>query len=232
MVGPSYIHVNGHPYQVLKRIGKGGSSVVYSALDSEQNLRAIKRVDLSSAEAAEAEAYLNEIQMLERLQGADRIVRMYDFEHRAGDAQELLVVMEKGETDLHARLKGMLAADDADENGGISEVDRRFYWREMLRAVHAIHNCRPPIVHADLKPANFLLVSGKLKLIDFGIASSVQTDKTSVLKDTKMGTLNYMSPEALMEDENQPNQVLKLVILICIYLCDVFRGLYSRNRGD
>jgi serine/threonine protein kinase len=39
---------------------------------------------------------------------------------------------------------------------------------EMLEAVQVIHNHR--IVHGDLKPANFLFVEGRLKLIDFGIA--------------------------------------------------------------
>jgi serine/threonine-protein kinase TTK/MPS1 len=53
------------------------------------------------------------------------------------------------------------------------------------------------IIHSDLKPANFLLVAGRLKLIDFGIASSVQSDMTSVMKDTQMGTFNFMSPEAI-----------------------------------
>lgn len=53
------------------------------------------------------------------------------------------------------------------------------------------------IIHSDLKPANFLLVRGRLKLIDFGIASSIQGDMTSVYKDVFCGTLNYMSPEAV-----------------------------------
>lgn len=53
------------------------------------------------------------------------------------------------------------------------------------------------IVHSDLKPANFLLVAGNLKLIDFGIANAVPANKTSVTRECHMGTLNYMSPEAI-----------------------------------
>lgn len=43
-----------------------------------------------------------------------------------------------------------------------------------------------------------MLVAGNLKLIDFGIANALQQDKTSVLKDTRVGTPSYMSPEAIM----------------------------------
>ena len=42
-------------------------------------------------------------------------------------------------------------------------------------------------------------MAGRLKLIDFGIASSVQSDMTSVMKDTQMGTFNFMSPEAIQD---------------------------------
>lgn len=56
------------------------------------------------------------------------------------------------------------------------------------------------MIHSDLKPANFLLVKGRLKLIDFGIASSLQDDMTSVLKDVTTGTFNYMSPEAIIQN--------------------------------
>eukprot|EP00658_Telonema_sp_P-2_P039537 TRINITY_DN28272_c0_g2_i1.p1 TRINITY_DN28272_c0_g2~~TRINITY_DN28272_c0_g2_i1.p1 ORF type:complete len:305 (+),score=58.97 TRINITY_DN28272_c0_g2_i1:52-966(+) len=53
------------------------------------------------------------------------------------------------------------------------------------------------IIHSDLKPANFLCVQGMLKLIDFGIAKTIQSDATSVVCEKQMGTLNYMSPEAI-----------------------------------
>ena len=52
-------------------------------------------------------------------------------------------------------------------------------------------------MHSDLKPANFLFVGASLKLIDFGIASDIPSNKTSVVKDMQVGTLNYVSPEAI-----------------------------------
>src|SRR6218665_1862109 len=55
------------------------------------------------------------------------------------------------------------------------------------------------IVHSDLKPANFIVVRGQLKLIDFGIAKTVLPDCTSVMCDEIVGTFNYMSPEAVTD---------------------------------
>lgn len=68
----------------------------------------------------------------------------------------------------------------------------------MLECVRAIHT--QAVVHSDLKPANFVLVKGRLKLIDFGIANAIQTDvTTNVHRETMAGTINYMSPESLMD---------------------------------
>ena len=65
----------------------------------------------------------------------------------------------------------------------------------MLQAVQIVHDEK--IVHSDLKPANFVLVKGQLKLIDFGIANAIANDTTNIQRDHQIGTLNYMSPEAI-----------------------------------
>ena len=50
--------------------------------------------------------------------------------------------------------------------------------RQILEAVQVIHDEK--IVHSDLKPANFVLVRGQLKLIDFGIAKAIANDTTNI----------------------------------------------------
>ncbi|VDK64749.1 unnamed protein product [Onchocerca ochengi] len=180
-----YIYVNNYPYVVIDLLGKGGSSKVYQVLDERQKkLYAVKCVDLSEANYSCRNAYLNEIKLLLSLKDTGCVVEMSDYELH-GDF--LYVVMEKGDTDLATFLKT--------RRNQIDDIFIRFYWSEMLKCVHTIHE--KGIVHSDLKPANFLLVGGNLKLIDFGIASAIPTNKTSVIKDTQMGTLSYMPPEAI-----------------------------------
>ena len=102
--------------------------------------------------------------------------------------------MEMGETNLNSILTTRLQPDDARLDLSFT----RHYWKEMAACVAAVH--AHDIVHSDLKPANFLLVQGRLKLIDFGIANAIDTDNTvNVHRDTNVGTPNYMSPESLQD---------------------------------
>jgi serine/threonine protein kinase len=60
-----------------------------------------------------------------------------------------------------------------------------------------------------LQPANFLFVKGVLKLIDFGIAKAIQNDDTTnVHRESQVGTLNYMSPESILDSGKGKNGVL------------------------
>ena len=101
-------------------------------------------------------------------------------------------LMELGESDLARIIR--LKLDGVDAQLDLSFT--RYYWKEMLECVGAVHDY--DIVHSDLKPANFVLVQGALKLIDFGIANAIETDHTvNVHRDSHIGTPNYMSPESL-----------------------------------
>lgn len=99
-------------------------------------------------------------------------------------------VMEIGETDLNALLNEHLGKR-------ISMNFIRYIWEQMLEAVQAIHD--ESVVHTDLKPANFVLVKGNLKLIDFGISKAIGNDTTNIGRDQQIGTANYMPPEALTD---------------------------------
>jgi len=65
----------------------------------------------------------------------------------------------------------------------------------MLEAVQCVHAQR--IVHADLKPNNFVLVRGHLKLIDFGLACELEENSDYINRSFVGGTKDYMSPESM-----------------------------------
>lgn len=183
--------VNKRAYARLDLIGKGGSSRVYRVLSSTNELHAIKRVSLDRTDADTMNGYMNEIALLKRLEGNQRIIRLIDSEVKPGTGGSkgyLLLVMECGEVDL-----AKLIQEQSRE--AVNMVWVAYYWQQMLQAVHVIHEEK--IVHSDLKPANFVLVKGQLKLIDFGIANAIANDTTNIQRDHQIGTVNYMSPEAI-----------------------------------
>ncbi|KAM9665896.1 dual specificity protein kinase TTK [Trichechus inunguis] len=180
------ITVKGRIYSVLKQIGSGGSSKVFQVLNEKKQIHAIKYVNLEEADNQTIDSYRNEIAYLNKLQQhSDKIIRLYDYEITD---QYIYMVMECGNIDLNSWLK---------KKKSINPWERKSYWKNMLEAVHTIH--QHGIVHSDLKPANFLIVDGMLKLIDFGIANQMQPDTTSIVKDSQVGTVNYMPPEAIKD---------------------------------
>lgn len=191
-----HIVVNDQEYLKLGLVGRGGSSKVYEVLDLEtRKVKAIKLVELEGVDEATLHSYKNEIDILNRLQWSDKVIQLYDYE--LTDIY-LKLVMEKGNRDLASILNSARGKNAKP----ISPFTIQHYWQGMLLAVQAIH--QEGIIHSDLKPANFLLVNETVKLIDFGIASSIQQDMTSVIKDSQAGTFNYMSPESLMDVHSGP----------------------------
>ncbi|CAB9522974.1 activated protein kinase catalytic subunit alpha-1 [Seminavis robusta] len=195
------IKVNHVPYVKLGVIGKGGSSKVYRALTKDCSVVAIKKVKLADLDEKAVEGYANEIALLQRLKDNPAIIKMYDSQvDRSRNA--IFVVMEVGEADLNYVLQQQSSSSSSrrDPSPCLNMSFIRLTWYQMLNAVQCIHEAR--VVHGDLKPANFVFVKGTLKLIDFGIAKAIQSDDTTnIYRESQIGTLSYMSPEAIMGTE-------------------------------
>jgi serine/threonine-protein kinase TTK/MPS1 len=94
------------------------------------------------------ENYQNEIGLFQELRDTDRIVRLID--SKITDDADLGQIIPKQST--------------------LSSNYIRYKWQQMLETVQTIIAV---IICADRKPSIFLLVKGRLKLIDFGIAKVI-----------------------------------------------------------
>ncbi|KAF0977972.1 hypothetical protein FDP41_003294 [Naegleria fowleri] len=189
------VKINNREYGVMRKIGVGGSCSVYKCIDLEKNEEvAIKHIKIDKTDDASiVKGFLDEAKLLESLREDDvnnNIIRLIDYEHRPHRSRdEILLVMELGSNDFNTILK----KHNKDNPFTVDELKQ--YWRQMLEAVAFIHSKK--IVHTDIKPSNFLLVNGKLKLIDFGIAKVPEHENTqNISRNTIVGTLNFLPPES------------------------------------
>ncbi|KAI3820056.1 hypothetical protein L1987_13912 [Smallanthus sonchifolius] len=212
-----FFKVNGKLYQRLGKIGSGGSSEVHKVISQDCTIYALKKIKLKGRDYATAYGFCQEIEYLNKLRGKDHIIQLIDYEvtdkgllkevmsgcvnNKDGKVKDdgyIYMVLEYGEIDLAHMLSQKWKELDKSKLT-LDENWLRFYWQQILLAVKTIHEER--IVHSDLKPANFLLVRGSLKLIDFGIAKAIMSDTTNIQRESQVGTLSYMSPEAFMCNE-------------------------------
>lgn len=188
------IKMGNKSYRVLQMVGRGGSSKVYKVLSlQDSQILALKKVNLRNLDEATLLGYINEIELLSKFKDAQTpfIIKLVEYELNREQGY-LLILMECGESDLCRMLQ-----ERAKSKLPLDYNFIRYYFSQMIHAVRIVHEAK--IVHCDLKPANFLLVQGQLKLIDFGISKAIMNDTTNVLRENQVGTVNYMSPEALQE---------------------------------
>ncbi|XP_049305179.1 dual specificity protein kinase TTK isoform X3 [Bactrocera dorsalis] len=220
------LHINNSDYTIIKKIGCGGSSSVYLAKrNSDGTECALKVVDLRG-DPVVVEGYLNETKLLAKLQGNICVVALYEYQLLRNESR-LFLVMEKGDSDLHKILQTYTT--------NLPLYVLMNFWYQILQAVNYIH--QNGVIHSDLKPANFLMINGRLKLIDFGIASNIALDSTSIIKFSQAGTFNYISPEALTDTStgsspmrsNQPKIKISTKSDVWSLGCILYLLLYKRT---
>ncbi len=176
-------------YLVKRVLGEGGMGVVLEATHVElQQDVAIKLLGPHSGREEEMLArFRNEARITARLP-AEHVVRVFDA-GKTDTGQPYLVMELLAGRDLDAELdaRGRLPVAEA--------VDYVLQACEGLAEAHAIR-----LAHRDLKPANLFLTRTRdgeplVKVVDFGIATSLPGAEIPVADDGLCGTPSYMAPE-------------------------------------
>jgi serine/threonine-protein kinase TTK/MPS1 len=225
----SFVFQGGGTYKRLGVYGKGGSCKVFKVIDNQGNIAALKRVKgdavFQTGDDREYEPFVNEIELLRKLNNETvcnpNIILLHDAAVSRKN-KAVYMVFEPGEIDLHK----LLQKNEGQQSFKDNYI--RLYWQQMLEAVNTIHNER--IVHSDLKPANFLMVAGTLKLIDFGIAKGIEgMDTTNIVRENQVGTMNYMSPEAFAPPETDNEFKLSRKSDIWSLGCILYQMVYGKT---
>ena len=154
-------------YRVDGVLGRGGMGTVYRAFDQlTQEMVGLKLIDPALAEQQLlVEKFKQELAMARRITHPN-VVRIFDL--GAADAV-LFISMEL--------VEGQTLAEELKAHGPMRPEQARPILRQFLEAMREIH--AQNILHRDIKPANVMITpSGVVKVMDFGIARDLSTDKT------------------------------------------------------
>lgn len=191
-----YIHVCRRDLIKLGVIGKGGSSTVYRLISPTTGaLYAYKHIQIKELSSS-GSICLNELEILNSLKESPFVIDLLDYNIHA-DGKQISLLMELGEIDLSNVLSQRIKSHTWPSGSAtlMCPFFSRMVWKNMLEAVDYLHTNK--IIHGDLKPANFVFVKNRLKLIDFGIATQICEDGYAY-RDNQIGTINYMAPEAIL----------------------------------
>ncbi|KAJ9546540.1 hypothetical protein OSB04_019083 [Centaurea solstitialis] len=169
-------------------LGEGGFGCVYKARLDDSLFVAVKRLDGGSQDAIKE--FQTEVDLLTKIQHPNIITLLGYCVH---NETRLLVyeLMHNGslETQLHGPSSG----------SNLTWHCRMKIALDTARGLEYLHeNCKPSVIHRDLKSSNILLDSSfNAKLSDFGLAVMDGAQNKNNIKLS--GTLGYVAPEYLLD---------------------------------
>ena len=179
-------------YEIVRRIGGGGMGAVYLAKD--RNLgdapRAVKEMVEAHLDPAQHEKAIGDFKreslLLTSLEHPS-IPTIYDYFYDEPLGRFYLVMKFVSGGDLASRLRTA-------PGGRVDEKTVADWGMQAADVLEYLHSRPKPIIYRDLKPANLMIDgnTGRVMLIDFGIARWVKQEEKGV---TAVGTMGYAPPE-------------------------------------
>ncbi len=167
-------------YRILRKLGEGGSSVVYMAVDEKVNQPVTIKLfkDTEDAGSMGKELLESETKILSGLhhKSIPGIRAVYDdamvIDYVPGNSLEKIVA----------------------KKGRFSEKEAVRIIMEVLEVLKYLHGMQNPVIYRDLKPSNIMLrPDGHIALIDFGTARIM--DRESLSDTFNLGTTGFAAPE-------------------------------------
>lgn len=171
-------------YRIVRRVGKGGMGSVYEAVDERSSQRVALKV-LSPDLAAQPDfvaRFHRESRSLSSF-GNARIAKVY-FSGAAEGVPFFAMEFVDGKN-----LEELLERD------GRPDTKKAIEWmREIARGLRAA--AEHGLIHRDVKPTNILIdQEGRVKIVDFGLAKSLNSTTRLTVTGVVVGTPFYLSPE-------------------------------------
>lgn len=177
-------------YKVLNKIGQGGMSVVYLALNERANKTwAIKEIRKDGVQdfATVRQGLIAETNILKSLNHKylPSIVDVID------DRDTFLIVMDY----IQGKSLNTVLKESLEHEGYPIFVEDVISWgKQLCDVLYYLHTRPQPIIYRDLKPANVMLKpDGEICVVDFGTARVFKTGNTE--DTTCLGTPGYAAPE-------------------------------------
>jgi serine/threonine protein kinase len=180
-------------YEIKSAIGVGGMGQVFRARHLRLERDVAVKVLPENGSEEHAMRFEREAALMTRVRHPN-VVEILDFGFVHGRMPCIVMELVEGEA-LSARIERQRALPWADAVRVILGV---------LDGLEAVHEAQ--IIHRDLKPSNVAIAKGTpevVKLLDFGIARSLmpsEGDRRVTRTGNIVGSLDYMSPEALVND--------------------------------
>ena len=172
-------------YKILTKVGQGGMSVVYLAINEKANKQwAIKEVRKDGIKDFEVvkQGLVAETEILKKLNHPNlpSIIDVIDLE------DSFIIIMDYIEGN---------SLNKALEEFGAQPQENVISWAKQLCDVLGyLHTRKSPIIYRDMKPANIMLKpDGNVTLIDFGTAREFK--EKNLADTTCLGTVGYAAPE-------------------------------------